>query len=318
LTTKDVRSPWPRRAWVGGAGLAGVGGLATFAYHAAPSFWKQYVSDGKRPVLAPPAVPRPERWPDRGLFAAWLGHATVLLKIDGFTILTDPVFSERAGIDLGLVTLGIKRLVAPALAVAQLPSVDLVLLSHAHMDHTDLPSLRALESRRTAVICATRNGDLVRAKRWRSTAELGWGQSARVGPAAVRAFEVNHWGARMRSDTYRGYNGYLIEAGRYRVLFAGDTADTGLLRQVRSSAAIHLGIMPIGAYNPWIHYHCTPEQAWRMANDAGAEYVLPVHHQTFALGREPLFEPIERLDRAAGPAARRIGLHRVGEEFRLS
>ncbi len=308
---------WPRRTWLGGLGLAGVGGLATLAYRAAPTFWKQYASDVKRPILPPPAVPIPGRWPDHGLFAAWLGHSTVLLKIDGFTILTDPVFSDRAGIGLGPVTLGIKRLVAAALPVANLPPIDLVLLSHAHMDHTDLPSLRALENRRTSLVHASRNGDLVRAERWRSTVELGWGQSGRVGPVRVRAFEVNHWGARMRSDTYRGYNGYLIEAGRYRVLFAGDTADTALLRQVRSSQPIHLALMPIGAYNPWIHVHCTPEQAWRMTNDAGAEYVLPVHHQTFPLGREPLFEPIERLDRAAGSGARRIGLHRVGEEFRL-
>ncbi|HVX67156.1 MAG TPA: MBL fold metallo-hydrolase [Bryobacteraceae bacterium] len=318
MITKEVRSPWRRRTWLGGVGLAGLGSMAALAYRAAPGFWKQYVADTKRPVLAPPAVPRPELWPDRGLFAAWLGHATVLLKMDGFTILTDPVFSERAGIDLGLLTLGIKRIVAPALDVPQLPSIDLVLLSHAHMDHTDLPSLRALENRGTAIVCATRTSDLLRVKQWGPVSELGWGQGTRVGPAGIRAFEVNHWGARMRSDTYRGYNGYVIDAGRYRVLFAGDTADTGLLRQVRSSAQIHLGIMPIGAYNPWIHYHCTPEQAWRMANDAGAEYVLPVHHQTFALGREPLLEPIERLDRAAGPAARRVSLHRVGEEFRLS
>jgi L-ascorbate metabolism protein UlaG (beta-lactamase superfamily) len=316
MNSSDSR--WPRRAWLGGAGLAGLGAAATFAYRAAPAFWKQFVADSRRPIQAPATVPHPSRWPDRGLFAAWLGHATVLLKIDGFTILTDPVFSERAGIGLGLVTLGVKRLVAPALAVSQLPPIDLVLLSHAHFDHTDLPSLRALENRGTAVIHAVRNGDLVRAEGWRSTAELGWGQGVRTGPAAVSAYEVNHWGARMRSDTYRGYNAYLIEVGRYRVLFAGDTAATDLLRKVRSSAELHLAIMPIGAYDPWIHYHCTPEQAWRMANEAGAEYVLPVHHQTFALGREPRLEPIERLDRVAGPASSRIALQSVGEEFRLS
>ena len=298
--------------------IAGAGGLATLAYRAAPTFWKQYASDVRRAISPPSAVPAPQHWPDRGLFAAWLGHSTVLLKIDGFTILTDPVFSDRAGIDLGLLTLGVKRLVAPALQVPQLPHIDLVLLSHAHMDHTDLPSLRALESRRTAIIHAVRTGDLLRTHRWRSTAEIGWDQTTRSGPATVRALEVNHWGARMRSDTYRGYNGYLVECGRYRVLFAGDTADTDTLRKVRTSQPLHFAIMPIGAYNPWIRAHCTPEQAWRMASETGAEYVLPVHHQTFPLGREPLYEPIERLDRAAGSAASRIGMHRVGEEFRLS
>jgi L-ascorbate metabolism protein UlaG (beta-lactamase superfamily) len=238
--------------------------------------------------------------------------------MDGFTIITDPVFSDRAGIDLGLVTLGFKRLVAPAISITGLPHIDLVLLSHAHMDHTDLPSLRALESRRTAVVSAAHNNDLLRTRRWRTAQELAWGQTGRVGPAAIRAFEVNHWGARMRTDHYRGYNGYLIEAGRYRVLFAGDTAATTAFRSLRSSRPVHLAIMPIGAYNPWIRRHCTPEQAWQMANDAGAEYVLPVHHQTFPLGREPLNEPLERLHRAAGGHAGRIGLRRIGEEFLLT
>jgi L-ascorbate metabolism protein UlaG (beta-lactamase superfamily) len=186
------------------------------------------------------------------------------------------------------------------------------------MDHTDLPSLRALEDKRTAVVNALRNSDLLRVGRWQTVKELAWGQTQRIGAASVRAFEVNHWGARMRTDHYRGYNGYVIEAGRYRVLFAGDTAATSSFRAVRSGRPIHLAVMPIGAYNPWIRVHCTPEQAWQMAGDAGAEYVLPVHHQTFPLGREPLFEPIERLHDAAGPHSGRISLRRVGEEFRLT
>jgi L-ascorbate metabolism protein UlaG (beta-lactamase superfamily) len=76
--------------------------------------------------------------------------------------------------------------------------------------------------------------------------------------------------------------------------------------------------MPIGAYDPWVRFHCTPEQAWRMGNDAGAEYLLPVHHQTFALGREPVFEPIERFYDVAGREERRVALRRIGQEFQLS
>jgi L-ascorbate metabolism protein UlaG (beta-lactamase superfamily) len=298
-------------------GVAGIGGLAAFACQAAPAFWKRYKEDARRPILPPPAIPDPERWPERGLFAAWLGHSTVLLKLDGFTILTDPVFSERAGLQLGPVTVGVKRLVAPALAPYQLPKIDLVLLSHAHMDHTDLPSLRALESRHAVVVNAVRNSDLLRARRWRRVVELGWGESTRIGEASLRAFEVNHWGARMRTDNYRGYNGYLIECGGHRVLFAGDTAVTAAFRNLRSQRPIHLAIIPIGAYNPWIRFHCTPEEAWRMASEAGAERILPVHHQTFPLGHEPVFEPIERLDRVAGSNRDRIVVQRVGEEIGL-
>ena len=74
-------------------------------------------------------------------------------------------------------------------------------------------------------------------------------------------------------------------------------------------------IMPIGAYNPWISAHCTPEQAWRMGNEAGADRFIPVHHQTFQLSREPVLEPIERFHGAAGNETERIVVSRIGQEF---
>jgi L-ascorbate metabolism protein UlaG (beta-lactamase superfamily) len=307
-----------RRTIIGGAGLAGVAGLGTWAYNAAPSFWRQFSEDLKRGVLPAPQRPDPRSWGDTGIHAAWLGHSSVLLKIDGLTVLTDPVLSDRIGIDLGLFTLGLKRLVAPALRVAELPKIDLILLSHAHFDHFDIPTLRRLENRGTAVVTASRTADLLRPARYRSVAELAWGQSARVGSLQVRAFEVNHWGARVRSDTWRGYNGYTLESGRYRVLFGGDTAATTLFRAVKTSRDFHLAIMPVGAYNPWIHYHCTPEQAWQMASDAGAEFFLPAHHQTFRLSREPNREPIERLYRCAGNHPDRVAVSQIGQQFQIA
>lgn len=313
------RSPsWSRRGWIAGAGAAGLAGLGAVLYAQAPAFWHHYFREMRRPVSPPPLRPRPERWPDRGLHAAWLGHATVLLKIDGFTVLLDPIFSVRAGINVGPVTLGIKRLVQPALRIRELPPIDLILLSHAHMDHIDLPSLRKLERRYTTVVTASKTSDLVRVERYRAVHEAGWGDRVRVGPATILGFEVNHWGARMRTDHYRGYNGYLIETARYRIIFGGDTAITDSFARLRSSRRIDLAIMPIGTYNPWIRRHCTPEQAWKMSNDAGAEFILPVHHQTFPLGREPAGEPLERLYQAAGNQAGRIALNRIGEEFHLS
>lgn len=195
------------------------------------------------------------------MHAAWIGHTTVLLKIDGVTILTDPVFSRRVGIRVGPATLGIRRLVEPALSIRELPRIDVILLSHAHMDHFDIPSLRLLESRGAAVVTAAATSDLLRVRRYRSVRELKWDESATVGPLTIRAFRVNHWGARMRTDTHRGYNGYTIEAGPHRVLFGGDTAMTDSFRTLKSHGPYDLGIMPVGAYDPWIHYHCTPEQA---------------------------------------------------------
>jgi L-ascorbate metabolism protein UlaG (beta-lactamase superfamily) len=180
----------------------------------------------KRPVEPAAQTPQFKAWPGKGLHAAWIGHSTVVISIDGFTIVTDPVFSARIGINLGPVTLGIKRLVEPAAAISAFPVPDLILLSHAHMDHFDIPSLRKLENRSTTVVTAVNTSDLLRLNRYGAVRELRWNESTQVGPATVRALQVKHWGARMRSDTYRSYNGYLIESGRYRVVFGGDTAFT--------------------------------------------------------------------------------------------
>jgi L-ascorbate metabolism protein UlaG (beta-lactamase superfamily) len=303
-----------RRTVVGGG--AGLGALAVFAYEMAPAFWRRVSEDMKREVEPAPRTPNIGAWPKQGLHAAWIGHSTVAISIDGFLILTDPVFSTRIGLSLGPMTVGLKRLVAPAATIARMPRPDLILLSHAHMDHFDIPSLRELEGR-TTVITASNTSDLLRAKRYGSVRELRWNETARVGPAQIRAIQVNHWGARMRSDTYRSYNGYLIEAGRYRVLFGGDTAYTDSFKQVRSSKAVDLAIMPIGAYDPWIRAHCNPEQAMAMANHAGAELVLPVHHRTFELSREPRGEPLERLLLAAGSSPDRVCVRDFGEEVHL-
>ena len=189
--------------------------LAGFALRAGPILWERMSEVRKRTVEPSPGAPDFAAWKDEGVHAAWIGHTTVLLRIDGFTILTDPVFSTRIGLGLGPVTVGMKRIVHPAVALKTMPVPDLILLSHAHMDHFDLPSLRALENPGTAIVTAAHTSDLLRVKRYQSVQELKWGESCRVGPASIRAFEVRHWGARMRTDVHRGYNGYLIESGRY-------------------------------------------------------------------------------------------------------
>jgi L-ascorbate metabolism protein UlaG (beta-lactamase superfamily) len=133
----------------------------------------------------------------------------------------------------------------------------------------------------------------------------------------VTAFPVRHWGARLRHDNYRGYNGYLIERAGRRIIFAGDTAMTSDFSALRGHGPIDIAIMPIGAYDPWIHSHATPEEAVRMASAAGAEYILPMHHQTFRLSAEPFCEPIERFEKALHQASHRIALREIGQTFVL-
>ncbi len=261
-------------------------------------------------------APDPRSWPANGITAAWLGHSTVLVNFYGVTILTDPVLFGRVGLNIRLGTIGPKRLVAPALNVHELPPIDLVLLSHAHMDHFDMTTLRCL-SASTQAVTAHHTIDLLARTRLRKAHELPWGKKAVFktahGNAEVTSFAVKHWGARWRRDSYRGYAGYVVAREGKKIIFGGDTAYTDNFRTLKQHGPYEMAIMPIGAYQPWECSHCTPEQAVKMANLAGAKYLLPIHHKTFRLGREGPVQPMQRLREALEPE--RIGWHEVGQTF---
>ena len=285
--------------------------------------WREWTIESWRPIAPAFAKPEPLKWNDAQVTAAWIGHATVLINLFGINILTDPVLFPRIGIRLPGFTIGPKRLTAPALQFHQLPRIDLILLSHAHFDHFDLRTLDCFD-KDTSVITAPKTADLLRWTRLRDITELCWGEtkvlnigSQTKGTIAIRAFQVKHWGARTQRDTHRGYNGYLIERNGRRVLFAGDTALTDTFVELRKYGPIDLAIMSIAAYNPWIRNHCTPEEAIEMANAAGAQFIMPVHHQTFRLSFEPLREPIERFQAALSNTPERIALREIGETFVL-
>lgn len=262
----------------------------------------------------PPHRPDPARWPQGRATFAWLGHAAVLANLHGTWLLTDPALEARIGLGRGAAKVGPRRLVAPALGPLELPRLDLVLLSHAHMDHTDLGTLRAL-SREVHVIVQPGNRDLVR--RFRRVDELPWGERLVVGGIEIESVPVRHWGARLLTDRHRGYGGYLLRSRGRTVLFAGDTAYTDGFGGLGGREGIDLAILPIGAYDPWIANHASPEQAWRMAREMAARYLLPIHHATFRLSREPPGEPIARLLRAAGAERDRIVVTAIGQEWTL-
>jgi len=274
------------------------------------------IAQSRRKILKPNFTPTPGAWNSNGITASWLGHSTVLINFYGVNILTDPVLANHVGAHVLGGTIGPKRLVAPALTANQLPRVDLVLLSHAHMDHLNSATLRHFP-KTTRAVTAHSTADLLRNTKLRGPVELKWGDKVQVntshGEVEVEAFEVRHWGARWRHDSYRGYNGYIVAREGKKIIFGGDTAWSDSFRALRSKGPFELAIMPIGAYSPWIQSHCTPEQAVQMANDAGAKYFLPIHFKTFTLGREGVIEPLERLQGAI--ESERIGWQDIGQTF---
>ncbi len=253
-------------------------------------------------------------WENQELAAAWIGHATVLLRIGGMNILTDPVMANRVGVGLGLITAGPRRYVAPALGIRELPKLDLILVSHAHFDHLCRPTLSRLP-KHVPVITSLHNHDLIRDLGFRTVTELQWGESLRVGDVNVTSREVQHWGARTFYDHHRGFNAFLIESGKRRVLYGGDTA---YHEHFKSIGKVDLAILGIGAYDPYIAAHATPEQAMAMADHVHADFVLPMHHSTFKLSHEPMHEPIERMLAAAGKSVDRIIGREVGCQWAMN
>lgn len=255
-----------------------------------------------------------------------LGHATCLIEIGTLRVITDPIFDAIPGM-LGRFTFPSTRRKRSPVAPHRLGPVDAILLSHAHWDHTDRSSLGRLPSSAT-VVHHSRNGDLVR--RFPDRRGLAWGESTELRGSAgevavVTAIPSRHYGSRMLIDKWRGYGGFLVEvAGGPSILFAGDTADTDVYAQLRASRGgrgVDVAIMPIGAYDPWEHNHCTPEQAWRMAiDDLGAEWLVPIHFDVFKMSREPEGEALARLQRAAEGAAAsaRLVAMEIGVPWALS
>ena len=277
------------------------------------------IFDGRGRPAAPVQRPTPAVWSDEDITGSCLGHSTVLMNFLGVRVITDPVFSLRAGPGVGPLVLGPKRYIEPALRPRDFAPPDLILLSHAHFDHFDVASLRKFP-RNTPVVTATATRDLLR--RFRQVHELAWGQSVTLAlrgrELQISAIPVAHWGARMMRDTHRGYNGYTLERGGGSVCFAGDTAYTdGFAKLRRRERPLDLMIMPIGAYNPWIRAHCTPEQAAAMSVQSGAEHFVPIHHQTFKLRSEPMDEPAARIRAAFAREPHRLLAVNVGETFRV-
>ncbi len=276
--------------------------------------------DALRAIEPAPFKPDPRSWSNDRVSFAWLGHATVLINFFGLTILTDPVLASRVGINAGPFIIGPKRYIHPALKVKDLPQIDLILISHCHFDHLDMWTLRRLGAK-SKIVVPSHTSDVFTCIPQKDVNELAWKERIEFfgerGGLQIEAFPTAHWGARLGSDGQRKWNGYILERQGIKLIFGGDTGPTHHFGDLRAKGPFDLAIMPIGAYDPWKTNHCNPEQALAMADAAGAEYILPVHHQTFVLSREPLGEPIARLQHALVKTPQRIAVRQIGETFVL-
>jgi L-ascorbate metabolism protein UlaG (beta-lactamase superfamily) len=282
----------------------------------AATFFSVSCSGTFRPPPPAPHVPTPSGWSKSDLTIAYLGHASVLVDFGGTLFLTDPTLYDRIGVVLGPITIGPKRLVAPALPPPYIPRLDAVLVTHAHMDSLDRRSLRSLSATPLLVV-PERTSDLVDDLGYPRVVELGWGKQVTAPDVAIEAVPVNHWGRRWPWERWRGYDGYLLSRGDVRVLFASDTAYSPELAAYAKRRQVTVAILGIGAYDPWIRNHETPEQAWQTFVESGARYLIPVHWDTFRLGKEPVGEAMQRLLAAAGPQASRVVIREIGETWTI-
>ena len=281
---------------------------------------------GERKPKTPLYKPEPDKWKDSELNIVWLGHATVLINLFGTIILTDPALFERVGFEFLGVTYGPLRYVYPALDINEIPRPDIILISHAHMDHMDYRTLKFLTAKfenKVTCITAANTRDVIDDLKWNTLTELDWNENFMAAGTKFTAVEVKHNGWRFpfekdRQDTPdgRSYNGYVIEKNGIKIFFAGDTAFTDKFKTLKQEN-IDIAILPIGGYVPKKHYHCNPEEALIMAEDyIGAKYFIPIHCKTFDTEDE-LEKPLNWLERIKKDFKIKIVINDIGQTFNL-
>lgn len=259
--------------------------------------------------------PNPLVWSGEDITVAWLGHASFIINFYGTKILIDPTLETRIGVTpVRNHTIGPRRFVEPALTTDQLGPIDLLLLSHAHTDHFDLPTIKKIESPNTHIITAKNTAFLLKGLNFSSVTELHWRASIDISGVTIKAIEGQHWGARLPWQKGMEANSLLLSKNGVNIFFGADTGYTAKISEQLSGIDIDLAIIGIGAYSPksFEAKHATPEQAWQMAEEIGAKWVVPMHWGTFKLSQEPMDEPIKRFRLASTGQPEKIAIQEIG------
>ncbi len=220
--------------------------------------------------------------------AVWIGHATWAFRMAGKLVVIDPIWSKSIG---GAV----KRLVPPGIALEAMPPIDIVLVTHDHRDHMDLPTIGKLPREATYVV-GTGNGARLHKP---NIVELDWWESTTIGELAITFVPARHWSMRMpwnRNDTLWG--GFVVAGPRATVYHSGDTAWGDHFAEIGAKFAIDYAMLPIGGYSPrWFmeSQHIGPEEAGRAYEALHAKHLLAMHWGTFRLTDEAIGEPVARL-----------------------
>lgn len=249
---------------------------------------------------------RPPQLSEGEVALTWIGHASFLIQFTDLNVLVDPNFANWLFL--------LKRLRRAGLHLKDLPSAELVLLTHAHFDHFHKPTLRRLPSPRIAVV-PWGVADLTRGLGFDRVLELEWWESFTRRGLKVTLTPAKHWGARTLGDHHRGYGGFLLEHQGRRLFHAGDSAYFDGFKEIGDRYAPEIALLPIGAYYPegMRNVHLGPDDAVQVFHDLRARWLVPMHYGTFRLSFEDMEEPPTRLRDLAQVAG--VGNHvRILEE----